>query len=370
MRAPAGSFDKTFIWLALGLSVFGLIMLMSASGPLGYQKFGDSLYFLKHQLLMGFIPGILVFAIVAYVDYRKLRILALPALIASIVLLVMVYLPGVGLHVGGSSRWVQIGPFTFQPSEFVKVTFLLYVAAWLTSRNERDVHSLDRGLVPFMSALAIITILLVKQPNTGSMMVIVGSALLCYFVAGAPIGWFVGISALGAAFIALLVRLSPYRAARFMTFLHPELDPNGIGYHINQAYLAIGSGGLFGLGYGHSRQKYLYLPEVAGDSIFAVVAEELGFIAVLLFLSAMGALVWRCFHIAKRAPDAFGTYLATGVGAWIALQSFFNIASMIGLMPITGVTLPFLSYGSSAFLALSIGCGLVASVSRQSRSYV
>lgn len=368
MRGASGSFDKLFLWLLLGLSVFGLIMLMSASGPLGYQKFSDSLYFLKHQVLMGFIPGILLFSLVAFLDYRKLRILALPALVASIVLLVMVYLPGVGLHINGSSRWVQLGPFTFQPSEFVKVTFLLYVAAWLTSRHERDVHTLDRGLLPFMAALGIVMLLLIKQPNTGSTMVIAGAALLCYFVAGAPIGWFVGLSAVGASMIALLIKFSPYRAARFMTFLHPELDPNGIGYHINQAFLAIGSGGLFGLGYGHSRQKYLYLPEVAGDSIFAIVAEELGFVLAVGFLLALATLVWRCFEIAKNAPDSFGTYLATGVGGWVALQSFFNIASMIGLMPITGVTLPFLSYGSSAFLALSIGCGLVASVSRQSRT--
>ncbi len=166
----------------------------------------------------------------------------------------------------------------------------------------------------------------------------------------------------------LLIKISPYRAARFTTFLHPELDPNGVGYHINQAFLAIGSGGLFGFGYGHSRQKYLYLPEVAGDSIFAVMAEELGFVLTLCFLVVLAAFVWRCFVIAKQAPDAFGTFLATGVGSWVALQAFFNVASMIGLMPITGVTLPFLSYGSSAFLALSVGCGIVASISRYARA--
>jgi cell division protein FtsW len=362
-------FDRSFLWLIAILVLFGLVMLMSASGPFGYQKFGDSLYFLKHQLTIGVLPGLLLFGICSFIDYRTWRPLALPALLVTIVLLVLVYIPGVGLESGGASRWIQLGPISFQPSEFVKVTFLLYVAAWLASRHEKDAHTIERGLVPFLAILGIITVLLVKQPNTGSMMVIVGSALLAYFVAGAPMTWFLSLGAGAVGFVALLIRLTPYRAARLMTFLHPELDPQGIGYHINQAFLAIGSGGFFGLGYGHSRQKYLYLPEVAGDSIFAVAAEEMGFLVMVGFLILLSILVWRCLTIARRAPDAFGTFLVTGIAAWIALQSFFNIASMIGLMPITGVTLPFVSYGSSAFIALSVGCGLVASVSKRSSAF-
>jgi len=366
MRANAVlPFDKTFLWLVGGLTAFGIVMLMSASGPLGFQQFSDSFYFLKSQLVKGVIPGIFIFFVLTYLDYRKLRLLAAPALIATIVLLVLVYVPGIGLHIGGSSRWVTLFGLSFQPSEFVKVTFLIYVAAWLASREDRDLHTLDRGLFPFLVALGAVMILLVKQPNTGSTAVIVALSLACYFVTGAPFVWFATLAAAGTGLVYLLMRISPYRAARFMTFLHPELDPNGIGYHINQAFLAIGSGGLFGVGYGHSRQKFLYLPEVAGDSMFAVMSEELGFFAMILFLLALAAFVWRCFTIAKRAPDAFGTYLATGVGAWVAAQSILNISSMIGLVPITGVTLPFMSYGSSAFLALAAGCGIVASVSRR-----
>lgn len=357
--------DRTFFWLVIGLIAFGLIMLMSASGPLGYQKTGDSLYYFKHQILVGALPGLLLFLFVSRFDYRKLRVLALPALIVSIILLILVYIPGIGLHIGGSSRWVKFGPLSFQPSEFVKVTFLFYVSAWLASRHENGARTVEKGLVPFLLALGLIMFLLVKQPNTGSMMVIAGSALLIYFAAGAPLTWFVTLTAAAVGLVAFLIRFSPYRAARFMTFLHPELDPNGIGYHINQAFLAVGSGGIFGLGYGHSRQKYLYLPEVAGDSIFAIIAEEMGFIITLGLMAALLAIVWRCLYIAKRAPDAFGIFLATGVAGWIALQSFFNIASMTGLMPMTGVTLPFISYGSSSVIALCIGCGLVASISRR-----
>jgi len=357
--------DKILIWLVAGLTLFGIVVLMSASGPLGHQKYGDSLWYFKHQLINGILPGIAIFAVMSLIDYRLLRRLAMPALIATIVLLILVYVPGIGLHIGGSSRWVKIWFLSFQPSEFVKVTFLVYVAAWLAGRHERDVKTLERGLLPFLGIMGVVMLLLIKQPNTGSTMVIAGASLLAYFVAGAPLIWFVGLGAAGVGLVALLIRLTPYRAQRFMTFLHPELDPSGIGYHINQAYLAIGSGGLFGLGYGHSRQKYLYLPEVAGDSVFAIIAEELGFIVAVTFLAAIVALVWRCLTIARHAPDAFGTYLVTGIAGWIALQSFFNVASMIGLMPITGVTLPFVSYGSSALIALATGCGIVASVSRQ-----
>ena len=361
-----GAIDRIFLWLVIGLTLFGLIILISASGPLGYQQFGDSLYFLKHQLLRGVLPGAILFLLVSQIDYRFFQKLAFPAFLATLILLVLVYIPGIGINLGGSARWIQIGPISFQPSEFVKVTFLLYVSAWLAARQQSRSAEPDSSL-PFFAALGLVMLLLIKQPNTGSMMVIVGSALATYFVSGAPVILFLGLGGGGVALLALLIKLTPYRTARFMTFLHPELDPQGIGYHINQAFLAVGSGGLFGLGYGHSRQKYLYLPEVAGDSIFAVMAEELGFFAVVCFLIVVGVLIWRCLKIASQAPDAFGRYLVVGIAGWIGVQAFLNMSSMIGLLPMTGVTLPFVSYGSSAFLALSVGCGLVASVSRKSK---
>ncbi|MDD2785643.1 MAG: putative lipid II flippase FtsW [Patescibacteria group bacterium] len=364
MRSEGGKIDKKFLGLLIAILAFGLLMLLSASGPLGYQQFHDSSYFFKHQLLNGVLPGVILFAFFAWFDYKKLEKFAPTALIGSIVLLLLVYMPGIGQHFGGSGRWISLGFVTFQPSEFVKVGFLIYVAAWLAKRYEYEAKTLEGGLFPFLLSLSIIILLLVMQPNTGSMAVIVGASLATYFIAGAPLTWFAAIGASAVGFVALLVKLTPYRTQRFMTFLHPELDPQGVGYHINQAYLAIGSGGLFGLGYGHSRQKYLYLPEVAGDSIFAVIAEEMGMFVAVLFLIAMGVFVHRIFVIAKRCTDPFGRFLAVGIGAWIGIQTFFNVASMIGLMPITGVTLPFVSYGSSAFVALSIACGIVASISK------
>jgi cell division protein FtsW len=223
------------------------------------------------------------------------------------------YVPGIGVEVGGSHSWAAFGPLRFQPSELVKLTFLVYLAAWFASRTPermRDWHE----LVPFAAALGAVCLLLIGQPDTGTTAVIAGMALLMYVYSGAPMIWFVSMAVLGAATIALLIKISPYRAARFMTFLHPELDPQGIGYHINQAILAVGSGGFLGLGFGKSRQKYLYLPEVEADSIFAVMAEELGFFLTLLVIGLFVAFVWRCFVIAGNSRERFGAMLAAGFG--------------------------------------------------------
>ncbi len=366
MRGLRLPIDRTFLLLLIAVCGFGIIMLLSASGPLGYQKFGDSLFFFKHQIAYGLLPGFTLFGLLAVTDYRKLRPFAMFFLVISIALLIMVYIPGLGLRFGGAGRWVKLGPIAFQPSEFVKVTFLIYVAAWLAARHEHKAKTLQEGLLPFLSALGVVMILLIKQPNTGSMSVITGASLIAYFIAGAPVGWFAGLGVGTVALIGLLIKITPYRTQRFMTFLHPELDPQGVGYQINQALLAVGSGGPFGMGYGHSRQKYLYLPEVAGDSVFAVVAEEMGFFLTTAFLFILGALIYRMFIIAKNAPDEFGRFLGVGIASWFAIQAVFNVASMIGLMPITGVTLPFVSYGSSAMVSLFIGAGILASISRQS----
>jgi cell division protein FtsW len=357
--------DRLFLGLIIGLSLFGLAMLLSASGPVAFQHYSDPLFFFRRQILLGLLPGSLAFLVISRIDYRRLEPFAFPALIAALCLLVLVFIPGIGLKLGGSNSWIRIAGMSFQPSEFVKVALLVYAAAWLAKRGEKEGRTLEGGAA-FLGALGAVILLLVLQPDTGSMSVIAGTSLLMYFSAGAPLSLFTGLVVLGAAGIALLVKITPYRAERFMTFLHPELDPQGLGYHINQAFLAIGSGKFFGLGYGQSRQKYLYLPEVEGDSIFAVMAEEMGFFMTLLFIAALGLLIWKCFQIGRGARDSFGKYLAIGVGCWIGVQAFVNIASMTGLMPMTGVTLPFVSYGNSSMLSLFVGLGLVASVQRRS----
>ena len=228
------SLDPTIVGLTAGLLVIGLLMLFSATVAVGVQRAGDSLFFVKSQLFKGVIPGIFAFLVAALVDYRVWRKWAFFALIASIILLILVYVPGVGILLNGARGWIRIAGFQFQPSELVKVTFIIYLAAWLANHKGDEAHKLETGLVPFLLALGSVMFLLILQPDTGSMMVIVGTSLTMYFLSGAPVSWFVVLCALGSGLLAMLIKLSPYRAARFMVFLRPELDPKGIGYHINQ----------------------------------------------------------------------------------------------------------------------------------------
>lgn len=359
--------DSVLILLLIGISVFGLFVLLSASGPVSFQYYSDPLYFLRRQILLGLFPGLIAFGVFSMIDAKHLQKYAMFSLVLTILLLVSVFIPGLGHRVGGSTSWLDLRIARIQPSEFAKITFIVYAAAWLSTRGKTEGKTLQ-GAMPFLMAIGAVMLLLVLQPDTGSMSVIVGTSLLMYFVAGAPITWFLTMIAALVGAIAFLIKFTPYRAARFLTFLHPELDPLGVGYHINQAFLAIGSGGIFGLGFGQSRQKYLYLPEVQGDSIFAVMGEELGFVICLAFLAAVGYLVWRCFKIGRDSGDDFLKYLCVGVGGWIAVQTMVNIASMTGVMPMTGVTLPFVSYGNSSTVSLCIGLGIVAAVSRHRRS--
>jgi cell division protein FtsW len=359
--------DRTFLLLVIGVVIFGLAMLTSASSPMGYERFGDSYYFLKHQLFSGVIPGLILLFIFSRISYKKYKKYAFPMLIVSIALLGLVFIPGIGADYGTfANSWVSIGNFAFQPAEIVKLTFLIYLAAWMEQRSH-TLKDFNDGLVPFLAILGLITLLMILQPDLGTLAVIAFMAFVVYFIAGGPISFLIGIGAVGSVAFWVMIKSSPYRAARLMTFLHPELDPQGIGYQINQALLAIGSGGIFGRGYGHSLQKFQYLPEVAGDSIFAVMGEELGFAFTVVFLCVFLYMLLRGLKIAQGAKDAFGKYLVVGIIAWFGAQAFFNIGSMVGLLPITGVPLPFLSYGGTSLVISLAAVGVILSVSRESK---
>lgn len=368
--APKHAFDLPFLLIAGGLLLFGLIMLSSASGPVGYDEFGDSYYFIKHQAIFGLVPGLIGLYFFSRVPYYKWKEYAFPILLVTIGLLILVFIPGIGAGIGTSHSWIRFGSlFSLQPAEIVKLSFLFYLAAWLENR-QGSVHDLHNGLIPFLTVLGVVLLLITLQPDVGTMSIIAIMSFVVYFVAGASF-LHLGIIALGGfGALALLIKLAPYRAARFTTFLHPELDPQGIGYHINQALLAIGSGGFFGLGYGQSRQKFEYLPEVVGDSIFAVISEEMGFVFAVLLIIGFLALLWRGIKIANEAQDRYGTFLVTGIIAWFTIQAFINIGSMVGILPMTGVTLPFISYGGTSLAITLAAVGVVLNVSKYKKSRV
>ncbi len=362
--------DYSLVATIFGIVIFGLVMLSSASAAVAFDRFGDSYYFFKHQLLFGFILGTAAFLIMSKIDYRYWKKVAFPLLVITIGLLIAVFLPGLGggETVKGAKRWIDLGFISFQPTEVVKLTFLLYLATWLASRGKKGVSDFSYGFIPFISILGTVMLLIILQPDVGTMSVIVLTSLVVYFVAGAP--WsHLGILGGGGLFLFwLLIKIAPYRADRFTIFLHPELDPQGIGYHINQAFLAIGSGGFFGRGFGQSRQKFQYLPEVAGDSIFAVISEELGFIFSFLLIIAFLFLMYKGFKVAEKAPDMFGKLVATGITAWLVVQAFVNIMAMTGLMPLTGLPLPFISYGSSALVVSMAAAGILVNISKHVKS--
>lgn len=360
-----GQPDYKFI-AALGvLVVFGMAMLSSASVSIAYERFNDSYYYFRHQLFFGLVPGLILMAVLSMINYQVWRKYAGLMLGVSIFLLILVFIPGIGNQYGSARSWINVFGFSMQPSELVKLTFLIYLATWLENRGEHKAADLHEGLIPFLSALGVVVFLLILQPDTGSMFIIVLMSLVVYFIGGGRLSHIGGLALLGGAGISLLIAISPYRAARVMTFLHPELDPQGIGYHINQAFLALGSGGIFGRGFGLSRQKFQYLPEVMGDSIFAIVGEELGFIICALIIGLFVYFFSRGLKIATATKDRFGKFLVIGIMSWIVIQAFVNIGAMVGLMPLTGVPLPFISYGGTALVVNLAAMGIVINISRQ-----
>ncbi|HAL50569.1 MAG: Stage V sporulation protein E [Candidatus Uhrbacteria bacterium GW2011_GWD2_41_121] len=367
MKKDSGKIDHIFLLLILGLTIFGLLILASASGPVAYtDKFGDSFYFVKHQVLSGVLPGFVLMFLASIFPYQMYKKVAFPLLILSIALLILVFIPGIGTDFGTfANSWVQIGGLSFQPAEIVKLTFLIYLCAWMAQRaGGGKIQDFSEGLMPFLFIIGSIAGLILLQPDLGTLSIIGAVALIIYFVAGGSIKHLLAIGVGCVAAFFLLIQMSPYRAERLMTFLHPELDPQGIGYQINQALLAIGSGGWFGRGYGHSLQKYQYLPEVIGDSIFAVMAEELGFFFSMLFLIAFVIMILRGLELARNAPDKFGSYLIIGIVSWFGVQAFVNIGAMVGILPITGVPLPFLSYGGTALVVSLAAAGVVLNISK------
>ena len=359
--------DYTLITVTAILVLFGLLMLMSASSVISYQKFASSSYLFWHQILLGFIPGIIIFWICSKIDFKLWKKFAFFMLIFSILLLLAVFIPGLGASFGKARSWISIFGFSIQPSEIVKLTFLIYLASWLDSRGADRVRDLHHGLIPFLILLGLVSTLMLLQPDMGTLIIIFVISLISFYIGGGNVRHIVSILIGAGVVFFIAIKVAPYRLARFMVFMNPGADPQGAGYHLNQSLIAVGSGRWFGVGLGHSRQKYGYLPEVAGDSIFPVMAEELGFISCAIFIVLIFVLVYHGLIVAKKSKTYYGRVLATGIIVWIGFQSFINIASMIGLLPMTGVPLPFLSYGGTAMIMNLAAMGILVNISRYTR---
>jgi cell division protein FtsW len=358
--------DHSFLLILMIIILFGLAILASAATVLSYENYGNSYGYLKHQVLFGLLPGLFLFFIINKISLNFFKKYSLLFLIFTVALLFLLFLPGFGFETKGAARWLQLGSFTFQPSELLKLTFILYLAAWLETRK-KSLESFLEGLIPFLVICTLIAVLLIAQPDVGTLGVILLIGAFIYFAAGGKISHLIFSALVGVIFLAILIYSEQYRLKRWAVFLDPNLDPLGAGYQIKQALIAIGSGGIFGLGFGMSRQKYNYLPEPMGDSIFAVTAEELGFIGAIILILLFLVLTWRGFKIAKNSKTVFGSLAAVGITSWIAIQAFVNIGAISGLMPLTGITLPFVSYGGSSILVLLAACGILYNISRNSR---
>lgn len=360
------SVDKTLLSIVLTLLTFGLVMIASAGVIYSETRYGDSYFFFKHQLFYGVLPGLLSLWMFSRIDYHFWRKIAVPFFFVSVIFLILVFVPGIGSRVYGASRWLQLGPFSFQPSEMAKLSIIIYLAAWLESRGSHRIKDVFEGLLPFMGIMGLIGFLIMKQPDTGTLGVIILSSMAVFFVSGAKIKHLFSLAGLGALGLWVLIKIEPYRFNRILAFLDPGADPQGIGYQINQALLAVGSGGFWGVGLGHSRQKFNYLPEPVGDSIFAVIGEEIGLIGATILVVLFVALAFRGIKIAKNAPDMFGRLVAIGITMWIVLQAFINISANIALVPLTGIPLPFISYGGTSLLFLMSAIGILLNISKQS----
>jgi cell division protein FtsW len=358
--------DKSLLTALLVLIVFGLVMLFSASSVVSYAKFGNTYHYFLSQLV-GLGVGFIFFFIALRVDYHVWKKFSGFFLFASILLLVVVFVPGLRADYGTARSWIVIFGYSLQTSELVKIFFLIYLATWLEAKKD-SLNSFTETTLPFLVILGIISVLMIAQPNLGTLFVIACTSLVVFFVGGGKITHLVFVMLLAVIILAAMLILHPsYQTDRFLCMKDLGYSTQDKCYQVSQSLIAIGSGGIFGRGLGKSREKFLYLPEVWADSIFPIIAEETGFIVCALLLLLYLFIFYRGLLIARAAPDTYGSMLAVGVVVWLAIESFLNIGGMTNLIPMTGVPLPFISAGGSAALSSLIGMGILLNISKQTK---
>ena len=360
-KTAQGGIDYPFLIITLLLLGIGLLMLFSASYPSAYYDNLPSTYYFLRQGLFA-VAGIIVMFAVARMDYRRFRALSPLAMIVTVILLILVLVVGTGLY--GEKRWINLGFATFQPSEIAKAAVILFFASLISVYSDK-MKTFRYGILPFVITLAVIGALMIAEPHLSGTIIILGIGAVMMMVGGVRLGWFAAAGGVGVAGIVFAITRLGYAQGRLSVWRDPFVDPQGLGYQSIQSLYAIGSGGLFGLGFGNSRQKYLYLPEAHNDFIYAVVCEELGFIGAMIVMILFVMLIIRGYYIAMHAPDKFGSMLVVGITTQIALQVFINMGVVTGVLPVTGAALPFFSYGGTSLLVLLAEIGVVLSVSRR-----
>lgn len=342
----------------------GLMILSSAGVAQSQRNFNQSYYYFWHQFLYGVLPGLALFFIASKIKPEIWKKFSLPLLLLSMLVLILVFIPGIGISAKGASRWVDAGLFSFQPSEILKLTMILYLAAWFSKNiSSKGVNS--ASLVPFILILGFIALILAVQPDIGTMIAISAIAFIMFFVAGAKFKHIFVLAAVGFMLLLTVVYLAPYRWQRLVTFINPNQDIKGASYHLNQSLISIGSGGLTGVGYGESKQKLGLLPEPIGDSIFAVAAEEFGFVGSAVILGLYLFLISVLIKISLGVQDRFSQLFVLGMAGWIGVQAIVNIGAISGLLPLTGIPLPFISYGGTSMISLLTGLGIVYRISKE-----
>ena len=344
------------------ISLFGLLMIFSASSIWSEYKFNDPYKFLKMQGIF-LVISYIILNLVSKIDYRKYLKKANIILGVCFLLLILVLIPGIGTIRNGSRSWFGIGSFGVQPSEFTKLAMIIFTSKYLM-RNEGELKNIKKGVFPILLILMFIFLLIMLQPDFGTGVVIVMTIVVLLFVSGVRMNFFVKLASLGLIGIVGLVIMAPYRLQRILSFLNPWQDPLGSGFQIIQSLYAIGPGGLLGMGFGNSIQKHFYLPEPQTDFIFSIISEEFGFMGVLIVSLLFITIIVRGFKIAIKTDDKFGKFLAFGITFGLAFQALLNLMVVVGLIPVTGVTLPFLSYGGSSLIITMISVGILLNISR------
>ncbi|GIW61595.1 MAG: cell division protein FtsW [Patescibacteria group bacterium] len=354
------SFDFVLFCTVVFLTLFGLFMIYDASSYIAFRDFQDKYYYIKEQSI-NVLLGMSALLFFSFFDYKKLYNLSILILILAILMLFAVFIPGIGVYALGANRWINLGFTVLQPAEFVKLSLAIYLSAWFSTKEKGR-------LLAFGMLLGLVLLLIMAQPDMGTASIILFEAVVLYFLSGADIRHFFYMIPLVGVSAIILILLAPYRIARLTTFLTMGSNLENASYHVKQILIALGSGGLLGVGAGNSLQKYAYLPENVTDSIFAIIAEEFGFLGATAIIIVYLIFLWRGFFIATHARDTFGKLLAVGIISFIGIQAVINLSAMTALLPLTGVPLPFISYGGSALIVDLAAVGILLNISKQSHS--